>query len=86
MGSAANTAANQRNVGNLTAAQQVRYQQCLENLQEQQAKLTLLHVQEMRDRDQRATSVYTNIDTYNAASGGQWNTYPAEDLLLTGMH
>lgn len=85
-GGAANTAANQRNVGNMTAAQQLRYHQCEENLQEQQAKLALLHAQEMMDRDQSVMNTNHTVDIYNAAGGGSYDTSPDEDLRRTGMH
>jgi hypothetical protein len=82
----ANTAANQRNLANLSASQQIRYLQCQENLDEQRTKLELLRAHEARDRDQSVINTNTAIDNYNASAGGEYNTSPDESWRRQGMH
>ncbi len=66
----ANTRANQANLGNMGQTQQLRIQQCQQNIQQQQAQLQMLHAMAQRDQDQ----AIFNMRTADAATRSQLNT------------
>lgn len=66
----ANTRATQANLGNLAHTQQLRIQQCEQNIQTQQAQLLMLQALAQRDQDQ---AIY-NMRTADAATRSQLTT------------
>ena len=66
----ANTRANQANLNNMGQTQALRVQQCQQNIQQQQAKLQMLHAMAQREHDQ---AIY-NMRTADAATRSQLTT------------